>query len=32
VFLLFGVISLAGAGITAGATETSERALEEISP
>src|SRR5690349_5790609 len=32
VFLLFGVISLAGAGVTMGATETRERALEEISP
>ena len=31
-FLLFGVISLAGAGVTMGATETRERALEEISP
>jgi putative MFS transporter len=32
VFFLFGVISLAGAGVTMGATETRERALEEISP
>ena len=32
VFLMFGVISLAGAGVTVGATETRELALEEISP
>ena len=32
VFLLFGVISLSGAAVTMGATETRERALEEISP
>ena len=32
VFLLFGLISLAGAGISFGTVETRERALEEISP
>jgi putative MFS transporter len=32
VFLLFGVISLAGAAISFGTVETRERALEEISP
>jgi MFS transporter, putative metabolite:H+ symporter len=32
VFLLFGLISLAGALISAGTVETRERALEEISP
>lgn len=32
VFLLFAVIALAGAGVTVGATETRERALEELSP
>ena len=32
VFLLFGMISLAGAAISFGTVETRERALEEISP
>jgi MFS transporter, putative metabolite:H+ symporter len=32
VFLLFGLISLAGAAISLGTVETRERALEEISP
>jgi len=32
VFLLFGIISLAGAVISVGTVETRERALEEISP
>ena len=32
VFFLFAVIALAGAAVTAGATETRERRLEEISP
>ena len=32
VFLLFGMISLAGAAISFGSVETRERALEEISP
>ena len=32
VFLLFGMISLAGAAISLGTVETRERALEEISP
>ncbi len=32
VFFLFAAIALTGAAVTAGATETRERALEEISP
>lgn len=32
VFLLFGIISLAGAAISLGTVETRERTLEEISP
>jgi putative MFS transporter len=32
VFLLFGIISLAGAAISFGTVETRDRALEEISP
>ncbi len=32
VFLLFGMISLAGAAVSFGTVETRERALEEISP
>ena len=32
VFLLFGAVALAGAGVAMGATETRERALEELSP
>ncbi len=32
VFLLFASVSVAGAVVALGATETRERALEEISP
>jgi hypothetical protein len=32
VFLLFGIISVAGAAISFGTVETRQRALEEISP
>ena len=32
VFLMFGLVSLAGAGASLFATETRERVLEEISP
>jgi MFS transporter, putative metabolite:H+ symporter len=32
VFLMFGVVSLAGAAASLSATETRERVLEEVSP